>query len=140
MKGHTRATLLLGKGAIYSGSWKQRLVARSSTKSKLIGVYDILPQVLWTKQFLEDWGGWIQQPWSTKTIPVQFCWKRTARVQAQKGTKHMHIQYFYVMEQVQQKAIHVTHCLTEEMVTDFFTKPLQGSLFVKIHEYIMDGK
>ena len=44
------------------------------------------------------------------------------------------------MEQVQKKAIHVTHCLTEEMVTDFFTKPLQGSLFIKIREYIMGNE
>ena len=56
MKGHTGATLSLGKGGVYSGSWKQRLVARSSTESELIGVYDILPQVLWTKQFLEEQG------------------------------------------------------------------------------------
>ena len=56
MKGHTRATLSLGKGAIYSGSWMQRLVSRSSTESELIGVYDVLPQVLWTKQFLEEQG------------------------------------------------------------------------------------
>ena len=34
MKGHTGATLSLGKGAIYSGSWKQRLVSRSSTESE----------------------------------------------------------------------------------------------------------
>ena len=43
MKGHTGATLSLGKGGIYSGSWKQRLVARSSTESELVGVYDVLP-------------------------------------------------------------------------------------------------
>ena len=56
MKGHTGAALSLGKGAIYSGSWKQRLVSRSSTESEVVGVYDVLPQVLWTKQFLEEQG------------------------------------------------------------------------------------
>ena len=38
------------------------------------------------------------------------------------------------------KAIHVTHCPTEEMVTDFFMKPLQGSLFIKIRKYIMGNE
>ena len=81
MKGHTGATLSLEKGGIYSGSWKQRLVARSSTESELIGVYDVLPQVLWTKQFLEEQG------WLDSTTMVyqdntsSICWKRTARVQ-----------------------------------------------------------
>ena len=57
-----------------------------------------------------------------------------------KQTKHMHIRYFYVTEQVQKKAIHVTYCLTEEMVAEFFTKPLQGSLFIKICKYIMGNE
>ena len=56
MKGHTGATLSLGKGGIYNGSWKQKMVACSSTENELIGVYDVLPQVLWTKKFLEEQG------------------------------------------------------------------------------------
>ena len=49
----------------------------------------------------------------------------------------MNIPYFSVTEQVKKKAIHVTHCPTEEMVGDFFTKPLQGSLFIKMRNYVM---
>ena len=45
----------------------------------------------------------------------------------------MNIRYFYVTEQVKKKAIHVTHCPTG----DFFTKPLQGSLFIKMRNYVM---
>ena len=52
----------------------------------------------------------------------------------------MHIRYFYVTEQVRRKTIHVPHCLTDEMVADFFTKPLQSSLFTKIREYIMGNE
>ena len=44
------------------------------------------------------------------------------------------------MEQVQKKTIHVTHCPTEEMVGDFFTKPLQGSLFIKMCDFIMGNE
>ena len=140
MKGHTGATLSLGKGAIYSGSWKQRLVAHSSTKSELIGVYDVLPQVLWRKQFLEE-QGWMDS--TTMVYQDNTCsilLEKNSRSSSMKWTKHMHIQYFYIMEQVQKKAIHVTHCPTEEMVADFFTKPLQGSLFIKIHDYIMGNE
>ena len=52
----------------------------------------------------------------------------------------MDIRYFYITEQVEKKAIHVTHCPTEEMVGDFFTKPLQGSLFFKMRNYIMGSE
>ena len=52
----------------------------------------------------------------------------------------MNIIYFYVTKQVERKAIHVTHCPTEEIVGDFFTKPLQGSLFLKMRNYIMGSE
>ena len=140
MKGHTGATLSLGKGGVYSGSWKQRLVARSSTKSELIGVYNILPQVLWTKQFLEE-QGWkdlatVVYQDNTSSILLE----RNGRSSSTKRTKHMNIRYFYVTEQVEKRAIHVTHCPTEEMIGDFFTKPLQGSLFMKMRDYIMGSE
>ena len=56
MRVHTGATMSLGNGSVFSGSWKQKLVTRSSTESEVVGVFDVLPQVLWTKKFLEDQG------------------------------------------------------------------------------------
>ena len=52
----------------------------------------------------------------------------------------MDIQYIYITDQVQQKTIHITYCPTEEMIADFFTKPLQGSLFLKMRNLIMGLK
>ena len=123
MKGHTGATLSLGNGAIYSVSWKQRLVARSSTESELIGVYDVLPQVLWTKHFLEE-QGWLDSTTmvyqdNTSSILLE----KNDQSSSTKRTKHMHIWYFYITEQVKKKTIHVTHCPTEEMVADFLQNP-----------------
>ena len=140
MKGHTGATLSLGRGGIYSGSWKQHLVARSSTESELIGVYDVLPQVLWTEQFLEE-QGWKESATvvyqdNTSSILLE----RNGRSSSTKQMKHMNIRYFYVTEQVKKRAVHVTHCPTEEMFGDFFTKPLQGTLFIKMRNYIMGSE
>ena len=56
MQGHTGATMSMGNGLVFSGSWKQKLVTWSSTESEVVGVYDVLPQILWTKKFLEDQG------------------------------------------------------------------------------------
>ena len=140
MTGHARAALSLGNGRIYSGSWKQRLVARSSTESELIGVYDVLPEVLWTRQFLEE-QGWLDSATAvyqdnTSSILLE----RNGQTSSTKCTKHMNIWYFYITEQIRKKAIHDTHCPMEEMVGDFFTKPLQGSLFIKMRNYIMGNE
>jgi hypothetical protein len=43
MKGRTGAVMLLGIGAIYGTSKKQRIVSRSSTEAELIWVYDVMP-------------------------------------------------------------------------------------------------
>ena len=56
MRGHTGATMSMGNGSVFSGSWKQKLITRRSPESEVVGVYDILPQILWTKKFLEDQG------------------------------------------------------------------------------------
>ena len=56
MKSHTGGTMSLGKGASYSTSIKQHLVTKSSTEAKLVGINDVMPQVLWTRYFLEAQG------------------------------------------------------------------------------------
>ena len=61
MKGHTGATFTMGHRSIYSNSLKQKLVAQSSTEAELIGVHDILPQILWTCNFLISQGYPVQK-------------------------------------------------------------------------------
>jgi hypothetical protein len=57
MKSHTGGMLSLGKGATYAASTKQKLFnTKSSTKAKLVGVNDVMPQILWTRYFLEAQG------------------------------------------------------------------------------------
>ena len=46
MKGHTGATLTMGKGGVLNNSTKQKINTRSSTESEIVGVDDTMPQVL----------------------------------------------------------------------------------------------
>lgn len=48
MKGHTGGTFTMGKDSVYSTSSAQKITACSLTKAELIGVHDVLPQMLWT--------------------------------------------------------------------------------------------
>ena len=58
MKSHTGATMSLGKGSIYryARSTRQKLNTKSSTEAELVGVDDVMPQVMWTRYFLEAQG------------------------------------------------------------------------------------
>jgi ribosomal protein S24E len=56
MKSHTGATMSLGKGSVYSTSVRQKLNTKSSTEAELVGVDDVMPQIIWTRYFLEAQG------------------------------------------------------------------------------------
>ena len=44
-------------------------------------------------------------------------------------TRNIHIRYFYAHERVNDGTIIVSYCPTKEMVSDYLSKPLQGSIF-----------
>ena len=52
----------------------------------------------------------------------------------------MDIRYFYVGDHIQNKTLSLHHCPTDEMLADYFTKPLQGSLFVRLRNHIMGAE
>ncbi len=47
---------LLGKVGAYCTSTHQKLNTKSSTEAKLVAVDDVMPQVIWTWNFLEAQG------------------------------------------------------------------------------------
>ncbi len=55
-----------------------------------------------------------------------------------KRTRHIDIRYYFVTDRIKSKEIRVEYCPTESMVGDYFSKPLQGRLFVKLRNKIMN--
>ena len=47
-----------------------------------------------------------------------------------KASRLIKIKYFFITDKIKNNKLNVMYCPTEEMVADFYTKPLQGSLFV----------
>ena len=54
-----------------------------------------------------------------------------------KNTRHVDIRYFFITDCIQKGLVTVEYCPTEEMIADFFTKPLQGSQFYKLRAFVM---
>ncbi len=55
-KEHTGAGMSFGQGMALSYSWKQTIVAKSSTNAELVGVVDTLGHILWACYFMEEQG------------------------------------------------------------------------------------
>jgi hypothetical protein len=139
MRSHTGMALTLGRGALISGSYKQKINTKSSTESELVGVDDGMPFIMWIRLFyIEQFKMYpddhpmkevgqkniILQD-NTSTIQLE----NNGRRSSGKRTRHINIRYFYITDQIKEGKVSVTYCPTLEMVSDYFTKPLQGSLF-----------
>ena len=52
-------------------------------------------------------------------------------------SKHIHIIYYLMRDVLKRGSIELIHYPTERMTADYFTKPLQGSLFRKMRDSII---
>ena len=53
MYSYTGGVMTFGKGVVYLCSIKQRFNTKHSTEILLVGMDDLMPQVLWTRYFVE---------------------------------------------------------------------------------------
>jgi hypothetical protein len=138
MKSHTGGMRTLGKGTVYGAFTKQKLNTKSSTKAKLVGVNDLMPQVLWTRYFLEVQGYGVTDSIIYQDNQSAMLLEKNGRGSSSKRTRHINIQYFFVADQIAADEVKVEYCPTADMLGDFFTKPLQGSLFRKFRNLILN--
>ena len=57
-----------------------------------------------------------------------------------KGTQHVKIKYFFVTDKIKDNKLKVLYCPTEKKIGDFYTKPLQGLLFIEHRNAILGVK
>ena len=53
------------------------------------------------------------------------------------NSRHIDIRYFWIKDRLGLENFEVRYCPTEQMLADFFMKPLQGGLFKKLRAVIM---
>lgn len=128
----------MGKGSIYSKSTRQRLNTKSSTEAELVGVDDLMPQVLWTKYFLEAQGFAVKDSKVYQDNQSTMLLAKNGKSSSGKRTRHINIRYYFVSDRVKSKKVSIEYCPTRDMTGDFFTKPLQGSQFKKFRNGIMN--
>ena len=138
MKGsHTGYFITLGRGPIFAKSSKQKLVSKSSTEAELIGWSDSTPMVIWVEHFLEG-QGYAPQPVkifqdNQSTISMVKKGKSTSE-----RTRHIDIRFFFMHDLIMRKKMIVDYLSTDQMIADILTKPLQGELFRRFRELLLN--
>ena len=125
-KGHTGGVLRFqgGKGTIMQKSVKQKLNCSSSTTVELVEVDDLLPKVLWTPLFLEEQGYKVEKNIVFQDNTSAILLEKNGKWSLGERTRTLNICYFMIMDQVEKGHVVIEHCPTENMIGDFFTKPL----------------
>ena len=54
-----------------------------------------------------------------------------------KGSKHIDVRFYFAKNKIDKKELKIVYCPTDEMTTDFNTKPLQVLKFVEFRDKLL---
>jgi len=138
LRSHTGGTMTLGKGHVMSKSSKQKINTKSSTEAELVGLDDIMPDILWTNYFIDAQGWNYNETVVYQDNKSAILLEKNGKASSYRRTKHINIRYFFVTDRYKRGEIEIEFCPTTEMRADFFTKPLQGKQFNEFRKQIMN--
>eukprot|EP00978_Attheya_sp_CCMP212_P041395 scaffold236983_cov49-Attheya_sp.AAC.1 len=138
MKSHTGSVLSLGKGTVYAASKKQKLNVISSTESELVGVSDMMPQIIWSMYFMNAQGYDIDENIVYQDNQSTMLMVNNGRASSSKQTRHINIRYIFVTDRIANGDMSVKYCSTGIILSDYFTKALQGTHFKTFRDLIMN--
>ena len=137
MRGHTGGVISMGHGTVIHGCSKQKINTKSSTESEVVGVSDFLPYTMWASYFLREQGYLLKRNifYQDNTSAIKML--RNGKESCGSKSRHIHIRYFFTKDVLKRENMNIEHCATEDMIADFYTKPLQGKQFYKLRDVIM---
>ena len=138
MQSHTGGILSLGKGAVYATSIKQKINTKSSTEAEFVGVDNLMPQILWTKLFLNAQGFKVSNNIIYQDNESAIKLERNGRGFSGKRTQHINIRYYFITDRSAKGDVRIQHAPTDKLLADFDTKPLQGQLFCLFRSLILN--
>ena len=103
-----------------------------------MAVDDAMGQVLWTRHFLATQGHHVPTTTIYQDNKSTILLAENGKSSSSKRTQHINIRYFFVADKIKNSKVKVAFCPTTNMLADFFTKPLQGSTFKRMHSIILN--
>jgi hypothetical protein len=103
-----------------------------------VGVDDGMPLVVWTRNFLTTQGFKVKDNVVYQDNQSAILLEKNGKASSRCQTRHLDIRYFFLTDRVKRGDLQIEYCPIGDMVADFFTKPLQGSLFRKLRKIILN--
>ena len=128
--------MTMGKGAAISSSNIMKCNTRSSTETELISLHEKLPDIVWTRYFVECQGYNIEEYIVFQDNMSSLSLEKNGRISSSKWTKHIKAKYFLVKNYYNSGEIDLRYCPTDVMWVDVLTKPLQGQKFRDMQAFL----
>jgi len=138
MRSHSGIFMTLGKGTTYVASSKQKLNTKSSMEAELVAIDDSMAQVLWTRHFLAAQGECVPTMTIYQDNESTILLAENGKASSGKQTKHLDVKYFFVTDKIKKVEVKIAYCPTQDMLGNFFTKPLQGTQIVRMRSKILN--
>ena len=119
-KGHSELYLTIGKGAMINVSKKLGLVTVSSTETEVVSNGERFPKCSWFCRIAQ--GDSDKEDLLFQDNESCILLHKHYPFSVSKGSKHINVQYFFVVDKAEKKEVQIVYYLTEKMIADFSTK------------------
>jgi hypothetical protein len=137
-RGQIGSLMTMGKGAAISSSNMMKCNTQSSTETELVSLHDKLPDVIWTRYFVECQGYDIDEYVIFQDNMSSLSLEKNGRISSSKRTKHIKAKYFLIKDYYKSGEIDLRYCPTDVMWADVLTKPLQGQKFRDMRAFLQN--
>ena len=127
----------MGTGFPIIGSMKQKLNTRSSTEAEVVGADDYTGMLIWTRYFLIEQGYKLRDTIMYQDNRSAMLLEKNGRASSGPRSRHINIRFYFITDRIAKRELRVDWCPTRNMILDYGTKPLQGSLFRSLRDEIM---
>ena len=116
MKSHTCRFMTMGTGGVHVQSRKQKLNTNISAEDDLVGVDDVLNQLIWTLYFLKEQGYNIHNNIVYQDNQSAIKLEKNGSISSSKRTSHINIRYCFITDRITKQEASVEFCPTLYMI------------------------
>ena len=93
---------------------------------------------MWTRLFLIAQGYNIDKNLVYRDNKSELFLEENGQLSISQRTKHINVRYYFMKDRIANNELEVVYCPTEDMIGDYFTKPLQGKQFIQFRNMILE--
>ena len=138
-RSHYGYVVTLGGALICSKGGRIKTVVRSSTEAEITAVNEVVSDLLWCRDVLEELG------YQQKVMAIREDNKSCITMLQQEPrnfqskSKHVRVKWAFYRQEHENKVLCLKYCPTEKMVADLLTKPLGGKAHNLHSSKLFDG-